>query len=104
MKKTMTNETIKNLEIEISNLEKFFFQNKKDIIKRYLSENNPYKVGDIFTDHIGSIKIENMGYSISLREIGESCMTYSGKIINKDGSFSKKGLIRTAYQSNEVKK
>lgn len=99
----MNNETKQNLKIDIQNLENLFIQKKKELVINYLSKNNPYKVGDIFTDHLGSIKIERIGFFFHLSKVELSCSTYSGKVINKDGTFNKKGLKRTAYQSNELK-
>jgi hypothetical protein len=67
----------------------------------YAISRNPYEVGDVFTDHIGSIKIEKMKAAYSLN--GKSCMSYFGIAVKKDGTPTKKGEKRWAYQSNEVK-
>ena len=51
------------LDAKLSQLEKEYDLNKKVLMRRFCDANNPYKVGDIFTDHIGSIKIEKIKYS-----------------------------------------
>jgi hypothetical protein len=91
----MTKET---LDQELAQLLADYEQSKKELIKRYCIANNPYKVGDVFTDRIGSIKIEEMAYSLSRR-----CMVYFGPELKKDGTPKKNGAVRCAFQSNEVK-
>jgi hypothetical protein len=71
------------------------------IYAEYAISRNPYEVGDVFTDHIGSIKIEKIGISIELSKC--SSMKYFGVELKKDGTPKKKGAKRWAYQSNEVK-
>jgi len=73
----------------------------KAAIHNYCDANNPYKIGDIFTDHIGSIKIQAISYFYN--EI-EPCCIYCGIELKKDGSPRKDGAVRNAYQRNEVKK
>ena len=64
-----------------------------DIKMDYIMSNNPYKIGDIITDHKETIKIEK----ISLHFNG-LCMAYEGFIVLKNGAIGKKiGII---YQSN----
>jgi hypothetical protein len=91
----MTKETLDN---QLAQLLADYEQQKKELIKRYCIANNPYKVGDVFTDRIGSIKIEEMAYSLSRR-----CMVYFGPELNKKGTPKKSGAVRCAFQSNEVK-
>ena len=67
----------------------------------FCKANNPYKVGDIFTDSIGSIRIEKIGFYLS-DLTGHTC-AYTGVILKKDGKETKNREQRTAYQSNEKK-
>ena len=91
----MTKETLDN---QLAQLLEDFEQQKKELIKAYCIANNPYKVGDVFTDHFGRIKIEKITYSIR-----SMCCVYFGPELKKDGTPKKNGAVRCAYQFNEVK-
>jgi len=91
----MTKET---LDQQLAQLLEDYEQSKKELIKLYCISNNPYKVGDVFTDDYGSIKIGKIKYSIR-----SMCCVYYGYELKKDGTPKKSGAVRTAYQSNEVK-
>lgn len=67
--------------------------------REYCDRNNPYKVGDIFTDHIGSIIIESIKYY----PIDKPCCVYYGIELKKDGTPRKDSSKRQAWQSNEKK-
>ena len=71
-------------------------QSIKNIKIQYCNENNTVKIGDIVEDHFGKIKVEKIGYYLS--DIPE-CF-YSGIILNKNGSVTKKkDNKRKVYQS-----
>ena len=91
----MTKET---LDQELADLLADYEQSRKQLIKRYCIANNPYKVGDVFTDAFGSIKIGKITYSIR-----SMCCVYFGPELKKDGTPKKSGAVRCAWQSNEVK-
>jgi len=91
----MTKET---LDKQLAQLLANYEQQKKELIKRYCIANNPYKVGDVFTDAYGSIKIEKIRFST----ISECCV-YFGHEVKKDGTPKKRRIVRTAWQINEVK-
>jgi hypothetical protein len=95
----MTKET---LDQELADLLADYEQSKKQLIKRYCIANNPYKVGDVFTDRIGSIKIQVIKYSVGDFISGPKCV-YFGPELKKDGTPKKSGAVRCAYQKNEVK-
>ncbi len=84
----------------LKQLEKEYAENKKQLAIKYAMSNNPFNIGDIFTDYIGSIRIDKIGTYIGggLPE----CM-YHGVELKKDGTPTKKALRRTGYQSNQVK-
>lgn len=69
---------------------------KIELSKTYALTNNPYKVGDLVTDHAKTIRIEVI--KCYLGRIPEC--TYYGIKINKDGKDNKKGDKETIYQSN----
>lgn len=79
------------------------FENKKILLAReYATTNSPYKLGDIFQDHLGRIRIEQIKVTTSFGESYPSCI-YFGTEINKDGSDNKKGNKRQCWQDNEEK-
>jgi hypothetical protein len=95
----MTKETLDN---QLAQLLADYEQQKKELIKAYCIANNPYKVGDVFTDAYGSIKIQVIKYSAGGTINGPHCV-YFGPELKKDGTPKKNGAVRGAYQINEVK-
>ncbi len=85
---------------EIRNFEKEFEEKKKEVNRRYALSNNDYSVGDIFTDHIGNIKIESIGIYHAYPY--PSCF-YDGDNLLKSGGISKKEPKRRGYQQNAKK-
>lgn len=72
-------------------------QNLLSLIKEYCIANNPYKIGDIVTDHAGSgriveIKIYSGRYN--------PCCIYVCENLTKSGTVNKREPKRNIYQSN----
>jgi hypothetical protein len=86
---------------KLKKFKKDFEDAKLQVAKEYAKSNNPYKIGDVVTDHMGSIKIEKIGFWITA-EFPE-CM-YSGIELKKDGTSFKNKKQRTVWQFNIVKK
>ena len=86
----------------IKQAEEDFLLKKKQITRDCALSNNPYKVGDVITDHVGSIKIEKIKYAFG--RFGElPCCTYEGVILNKNGEPStKKDNKRGVWQNNII--
>lgn len=84
------------LEFELRSIENLATKKKNAAIKAYCIANNPYKVGDTFTDHMGSVRVEKIYISLYDR-----CCAYYGVMLNKDGSANKRGAKRKAYQFNQ---
>jgi len=77
------------------------FQNKKIVLmKAYVSANNPYKIGDKITDHMGTIIIEKIGFNRSMD--GKPTATYTGLELKKDGTPTKKESRREVFLSNII--
>lgn len=92
----MTQEEYKN---KIAELSKKFELDRQNLRKEYAFSNNPYKIGDIITDHIGSIKIDNVKCAQPfLSEL--PCCVYIGLELKKDGTPTKLGKQRTIYHTN----
>ena len=82
----------KDLEIE-------YDKKRYALYRQYALANNPYNIGDIVTDHIASVKIEKIGIYVSF---GESCCTYTGIQLNKDGKPNKRQDHTQIFQSNII--
>jgi hypothetical protein len=70
------------------------------VMRKFCDANNPYKIGDTFTDHIGGIVIEKIGYHYSNSDT--PCCIYIGLELKKDGTPKKGGKTRNAYQLNDI--
>lgn len=68
------------------------------VMRKFCDANNPYKIGDTFTDHIGSVLVEKILYDYSFTP----CCVYFGLELKKDGTPRKDNNKRKAYQSNDI--
>ena len=84
---------------KVKELESEFENRKVELMKDFVGANNPYKIGDKVTDHIGSIIIEKMGFAWGYSG-GKPCATYTGLELKKDGNPTKKESRRKVWQSN----
>lgn len=75
---------------------------KRSLMTNYVDANNPYKVGDKVTDHVGTVVVELIKYDWGLHS--RPCAIYYGTEINKDGNPNKRGNKRYVYQSNLINK
>lgn len=92
----MTQEEYTN---KVAELTEKFELDKQSLRREYALSNNPYKVGDIVTDHIGSIVIEKIQHTISITHQYPFCV-YTGLELKKDGTPTKKESKRAVYQTN----
>ena len=70
---------------------------KKSILsKEYAISNNTISIGDIIEDHIGRIKVGEIGVYYS--DPPQCC--YEGVVLREDGHANKKNITRKVYQSN----
>ena len=81
-------------------LEQEFELKKKQLLFQYCNANNPYNVGDKFTDHISTIIIEKIKYSFG----DNPCCVYFGAELKKDGTPRKDNNKRQAWQINDKSK
>lgn len=89
---------IDELRISIIEVKEAYRLSLNAIMRKYCDANNPHKIGDIFTDHIGAIKIQAIGYYLSEKA---PCCIYRGVELKKDGKPRQNGAIREAFQNNE---
>lgn len=64
----------------------------------FAKANNLHKVGDIVTDHVGSIEVERISYGYSIESI--PCVIYIGTELKKDGTKKKNDSVRNVYSTN----
>ena len=81
---------------KLTELKQEFESKKKEVLIEYCKANNPYNVGDKFTDNIGSIIIENIKYSLDI-----PCCVYFGAILKKDGTPKEDTIKRNAWQISD---
>jgi hypothetical protein len=74
---------------------------KEELYREFAYANNPYKIGDIVTDHMGTIKIEKIKIYLGLGTYPQ-CV-YFGVELTKKGEPNKRGNKRSVYQSNLTK-
>lgn len=84
---------------KMDELNKAHEKSKKELSTKYALSNNPFKIGDIITDHIGSVKITKIKISLYPKP---ACV-YEGVILNKNLSPNKLNKTRTVYQPNIIK-
>jgi hypothetical protein len=80
-------------------LESEYKEKKSKVYVEYCKANNPYKIGDVFTDHMGSILIEKIKFAVWG---SNPCCTFIGIELKKDGTPKKNGSKREAWQNNDV--
>lgn len=95
--------TKQELEVKLAFIDKEAQRQKNIAIKEYCDANNPYQIGAVFTDHIGSIRIESISYDRGYLATSPCCI-YTGVELKVNGEPKKGNPKRTAYQSNEKKK
>ena len=83
----------------IAKLESKLVQDKNQLLREFININNPYKIGDTITDHIGSIKFEKIRYSWG-GSFFKPTAVYYGVELKKDGASKKNGNKRAVYGSN----
>jgi len=76
---------------------------QRELLIEYALANNNYKIGDVFTDHIGSVLIEKIK-THGGASYDKPCCVYFGLELKKDGTPRKDLSKRDAYQSNDVNK
>tara|TARA_R110000868_G_scaffold348792_1_gene609989 strand:+ start:500 stop:793 length:294 start_codon:yes stop_codon:yes gene_type:complete len=97
----MTNEEYKKA---YDLIESEFQDKKKQLAATYANSNNPYKIGDVITDHICSIKIDKIKWCYTSWGDNPACMIYYGVELKANGEPTKKQKIRGVHQSNIILK
>jgi hypothetical protein len=90
-------------EKELKQLYIFYRRKKRELFERCALANNQVRVGDIVTDHVGSVMVEKIQPcgQVSSGSTEPSCL-YRGGEYTKKGKPFKSGSKRDVYQSNVV--
>jgi hypothetical protein len=91
-----------NYEKQIAEIEKEAAERKTALVILYASENNPYKIGDVVSDHSGSIIIEKITATVYWTT-KFPCCSYWGLELKKDGTLRKDKSKRSVHQLNIIK-
>ena len=83
---------------KVKDLESEHYKRKEDLMKEFVRANDPYKIGDKVTDHIGTIIIESKKYDWGFSSYPSA--VYFGVELKKDGTPTKKMSKRNVWQSN----
>ena len=73
---------------------------KSHLAAKYAKANRIHKIGDIVTDHIGSILVEKIMFTGGQSSLPSS--VYEGSILTKQNKPRKDGKIRAVYQFNII--
>lgn len=93
--------TKEELKIAIDAIKKEANEKTKAVLIEYAKSNSTVKIGDIVTDHIGSIRVEKIGtHQDGTFNTPSSQAMYTGVELKKDLTPTKKGTTRTVFQSN----
>lgn len=92
MTKQELNEKIKAIEIEADHQKHLAY-------KQYAAENAKYKIGDIVSDGMDTIRVEAINFSSYL---GDFSIYYYGPLLTKQGVPRKDGEKRAVFES-EIK-
>ena len=74
-------------------------KDKTALLIKFVDLNNPYKIGDIVTDHIGSVRYDKLKYTTTGSE-NVPTPIYIGIELKKDGTPKKRVVVRNVYGSN----
>lgn len=83
---------------ELRNLISQYDIKRNNILKKYCDKNNPFQIGDRFSDTIGEIIIDKIDYVF---ELPNPTCSFTGRKVLKNGQISPN--IRTTYRIFELK-
>jgi hypothetical protein len=92
--------TFEDYKIKNKQLEDNFEKDKTQLTKDFINSNNPYSIGDIISDKLGSIKIEKIQYYCPKSKLEKPCAVYVGQIYTKNQTPTKSKKHRTIFQYN----
>jgi hypothetical protein len=87
-------------QLKLNQINKDYELKLKSLAKECALSNNPYKIGDVVTDHMGSIKIEQIQFTLGGVNLPQCA--YTGIELTKKGEPNKRGTKRRIYQSSII--
>lgn len=87
------------LDEKLNEIKSVYERSRESAIHEYCFANNTVKVGDVFTDHIGSILVGKIQASTGW---GVFQCKYYGAELTKKHALKKSGAARFAFQNNSV--
>lgn len=94
--------TEEELTQRLKNIEEDYKKARQTAMHEFAHGNNTCKVGDVFTDHEGSIKVKKLSLYFPFGKKFPK-IKFEGVILNKNKTPNKLGRERVAYQENEAK-
>ena len=91
--------TPEEYEKELTELENKFDSEKTALDEKYAAVNNTVKIGDLVTDHIGTIKVEKIKTAI-INSVVPHCAYWGTRITKDSGKPYKRGGKRWVAQYN----
>ena len=91
---------LENYKVKVAEIEAEATKKKRSLAIEFANANNPYKKGDIVTDHIGSLRIEKMTWTFGFNNNILPYCHYYGIELKKDGTPMKKQSARAVSQTN----
>lgn len=86
-------------EQKLSELSRLHTLKQYAVMEEYAFANSTVKIGDMFTDHLGTIKVEEIKICV---QSGVTSCIYIGPIYTVKGKPAKNKMTREAYQCNEA--
>jgi len=90
----------KEYQLRLKILQEKAEQEELKLAEEYAFSNNPYKIGDVITDHYHTIRIKKIKYVISFQNNDNPSCYYSGPVLTKAGNIAKSQIANFMYQSN----
>ena len=82
-------------------IEDDFIAKKLQLNNLYVRSSNKFSVGDVVTDHLGSILVQELFFGFPL-ESKVPCAVYRGLVLNNNGSIKKNAPRRTVWQTDLI--
>lgn len=79
-----------------------FNQKVRNLAIEYVKSNNPYNLGDVITDHIGSIRMEKIQTAYDYTGFPDA--VYTGLVLKKDLTPTKRMEKRQVWGGNIIDK
>jgi hypothetical protein len=93
--------TKEQFELGMKEIAEDYRRKKEQLQEEFALSNNTYKMGNVFTDHIGRIKILEINWDVT--NDGIPCCVYEGVELKSDGFPKKSAQTMIAWQCNEKK-